>query len=226
MGTLDALILLAAGVLAVYALLSLRAALGVYRGASRRRPRNVSHEHRQPAQAVAPLLGALTLLGFRRLGEVELVTPDMSGLGAVLGRRSGRTVWLLLDSAETTLAEVVEPGPLFSLETWLSDDSVVQTTYPQGEDIDVRGLRATAVGGSPADAYEHHRRMIDAHSYAAAPVGVHSLGEYLRHDESYRERFATLFLRRSFVRGPLLTALLTLLLAGGLAALALLRSYQ
>ena len=219
-------LLLAAAGLALVALLYLRAAHAVYRGASQRRLRNVSHERRQPPAGLAALLGALTLLGFRRFGEVELVTPDMSIPGALLGRRSAHTVWLLLDGPETTLAEVVEPGEIFSLETWLSDDSIIQTMYPHGEDIDVGGLRATAVGGSPAEAYEHHRRMVDAGSAAAAPVGVHSLGEYLRHDASYRERFATLFLRRTFLRGPALSSLFMLVLAGALVAAALLGRAQ
>jgi len=222
MSPLSVLLLVAAAGLAIFSLLHLRAAYIVFRGAARRRPRNVSHERRQPQASLAPLLGALTLLGFRRFGEVELVTPDMSLLGPLTGRQAGHTVWLLLDEPETTLAEVVEMGPMLSLETWLADDTIIHTTYPVGEDIDVPGWRATTVGGSPAEAYEHHRRMIDGRSAVAPPVGVHSMGEYLRHDASYRERFATLFLRRGFLQGPALSSLFMLVLAGGLAAAALL----
>lgn len=212
--------------LAVFSVAHLAAVMSVYRGAATRRPRNVSDERRQPAAQLARLLGELTLLGFRRFGEVELTLPDTSTLGPLLGRKASQTVWLLLDSTETALAEVVEPGVMLSLETWLSDDTVIQTTYPLGEDIDVAGLRASVVRSSPADAYEHHRRMVDARSAGAAPVGVHSMGEYLRHDASYRQRFARRFLRPALLRGPVLTNVLTLVLAAGLLAFWLLGGLQ
>ena len=203
---------------ALFSVAQLLAAAWLYRGAPGRRPRNVSDERRPPPPQLAPLIGELVLLGFRRFGEVEVALPDLSALGPLLGRTASHTIWLLLDEPETTLVEVVEPGAMFSLETWLTDDSVIQTTYPRGEDIDVPGLRATAVKSSPADAYEHHRRMVDARSSAAAPVGVHSMGDYLRHDASYRERFAHRFLRAGLLRRQVLPAVLTLLLIGGLVA--------
>lgn len=213
--------------LALYAVVQLAASLKVYRGAQKRRPRNVSDERRQPPTSLAALLGALTLLGFRRLGEVELEMPDNTGLGPLLGRRRRHVGWLLVDEPQTTLAEVVEPGPALSLETWLSDGVAIQTSHPQGEDLDMPGLRASNVPTSPAEAYDHHRRMVDALSSATAtPTGVHSMGDYLRHDASYRERFAERYLRGAFIRRQLLPSLLTLLLAGLVIGGALLSSPQ
>jgi hypothetical protein len=222
MSATDALLLIGGTALALLALIRFRAALAIYRGASQRRRRNVSDEHRAPSPSVAPLVAALVMLGFRRLGEVELAMPATGALGALRSQSVRHTAWVLADGPETTLAEVVDVLPMFSLETWLADDTIIQTTYPLGEDIDMPGLRATHVDTSPADAYHHHRQMVDARATATAtPVEAHSVGDYLRRDATYREQFATIFLRRGFVRGPVLSAVVMVLFAGGLVWLAL-----
>jgi len=227
MSPTEVAMLVAGSGLALFALLRLRAALAVFRGAGQRRPRDVSHEQRAPSPGAAGLIAALVGLGFRRLGEVEMTLPDTSTLGALRRRTARHTAWVLLDGPETTMVEIVDVVAMFSLETRLADDSIIQTTYPLGEDIDVPGLRSTAVETTPAEAYDHHRRMVDARaSSAIGPVEAHSMGDYLRRDGSYRERFATMFLRRAFIRGPLLSAALILIVAGGLIVLAVLPAVQ
>ncbi len=186
----------------------------VYRGATERRPRVVTAEQRQPTGAVAELLGNLTGLGFRRLGEVELTVPDTGIVGSLARRQRQYTSWLMVDSPATTLAEVSEIGPLTSLETWLADDSVVQTTSPVGEDIDEPGLRASAISRSVADAYQHHRLMVDGRAGAhGQPRGMHSMGDHLRNDADYRRRFARRYLRRALITRRLLPAGLAVVLA-------------
>lgn len=200
----------------VMATVQLATGLRVYRGASERRPRNVSVEQRQPPSAVRQLLGELTVLGFRRLGETELSVPDTGVIGSLLGRQRRSTSWLLVDSVATTVAEVTEIGPMVSLESWMVDDSVVQTTTPMGEDIDEPDLRTTAVKGSVAEAYTHHRLMVDGRAAIhGAPRGIHSMGDHLRNDADYRQRFGRRFLRRALFNNQVLPWAVTLVLVVG-----------
>jgi hypothetical protein len=196
---------------ALFVMLHVLSAMRVYRGAPQRRPRNVSPERRLAPATVSPLLGSLTLLGFRRLGEIEIEIEDTGLLGPVLRRSRRHTVWLLLDGPETTLCELVELGPMISLETWLTDGSVVQTTHPAGENIQAGGLHASVVRSSPTEAYDQHRRLLDVRSEAGTlPVPINSLGDYLRHDAMYRQRYARRFLRGPLLRRQLLPAGFTL----------------
>lgn len=197
----------------IVAAVQLASTIRVYLGASQRRPRNVTAEQRPAPPQVRQLLGELTVLGFRRLGEIELAVPDTSVIGSLFGRQRRLTSWLMVDSAATTAAEVTEVGPATSFESWLVDDSVVQTTTPMGEDIDEPGLRAAAVKGSLAEAYTHHRLLVDGRATIYGPPrGIHSMGEHMRNDASYRERFAQRYLRRALITYQLLPNGLLLLL--------------
>jgi hypothetical protein len=198
-------------VLTVLVALHVRNVLEVYLGASERRPRNVSGERRSMPPPIAEIIGNLASLGFRRLGEVELIIPDTGLLGAILHRLRRHTVWISVDSAATTAVEVVPLGPTVSFETWLADDSVVHTTFPAGENIDEPGLRSTTVRSSLPDAYHHHRLQVDARAEQhGQPRGVHSMGDYLRNDAEYRRRFARRYLRRALLTHQLLPAGLVL----------------
>ncbi|HUG48350.1 MAG TPA: hypothetical protein VMP67_08055 [Candidatus Limnocylindria bacterium] len=197
--------------LAIFVVLHAASALRVYLGASERRPRNVSDELRQPSAKLAQLLGALALVGFRRLGETEVSLPDTSLFGPVLRRERRHTIWLLVDGPGTTMAAAVEPGPLVSFETWLADGSVLQTTHPFGETLDAAGLTARVVRSSPQAAYDEHRRLLDERADAhGAPDGVHSVGDHLRHDATYRERHGRRYLRKSLLLRQLLPAALAM----------------
>lgn len=189
----------------VMATLGLAAAVRIYLGAPERRAHHVSAENRQPPPIVRQMLGELTVLGFRRLGETELVLPDNTFVGLLLMRQRPQTAWLMVDSAATTLAAVVPIGPLVSLESWLVDDSVVMTTTPAGEDIDDDDLRTSGVKGSLAEAYTHHRLVVDGRAQThGLPVGIHSMGDHLRQDAVFRQRFARRFLRGAIVRRQLI----------------------
>lgn len=189
----------------VVSVIQIANALRVYLGASERRSSNVTAEQRQPPAAVRQLLGELTVLGFRRLGETELVVPDLGTVGSLLGRRRRVTSWLMVDSAATTLADVADVTSMVSFESWMVDDSVVQTTTLAGEDIDEPDIRASVVKGSVAEAYVHHRLMVDSRTgLNGPPVGIHSMGDHLRHDALYRQRFARRYLRRALITQQLL----------------------
>ncbi|HUG14702.1 MAG TPA: hypothetical protein VMM78_06745, partial [Thermomicrobiales bacterium] len=187
-------------VVTLFVALHVSSVMTVYLGSTTRRPRNVSDQKREPPPRVARAMGELAVLGFRRLGETELTVPDLGVLGPLLRRRRRHTAWIMADEPTTTTAVVIDMRPHVWLETWLADASVVHTTYGAGEEIDASMLRSTVVRGSIADAYRVQRVLVDERaSYHGAPRGVHSMGDFLRNDAEYRQRFARRYLRRVLI---------------------------
>lgn len=197
--------LIFAVVFVTLALLQAAAFVRLYRGSATRRPRNVTGEGRPPAPTVARLVADLHALGFERLGESELTVPSTSGMGPFLGREERRTTWVLLDSRDTTVAEVVAVGPMANLSSTLADGSVVETMYPRGEQIADADLWSSKVATNLADAYDAHRVALDGRAESRGqPREVHNIADYLRLDASYRERFAHRVLRRPLIRNALI----------------------
>jgi hypothetical protein len=202
-------------------------ALEIYRGSTRRRSRNVSGERRPVGPKAAPFVHELLALGFRRLGELELSLPDMGLLGAFRRRLVKHTCWLLVDGPATSVAVVGEVGPICSFESWLEDGVVIQTLFPRGERIELPDYVSSQVRTSLREAYDHHRRQLDARlgpdSYAQL---FQSGGDYLRFDASFRERFARRSLRGPLIRRQLLPAGVVLALCAVVAYLILARAPQ
>lgn len=196
----------------------------VYRGAAKRRARDVSRERRPPLPQIQPLIADLVALGFERLGEAEITVPSTTGVGPYTRRKDRHTTWVFVDSQDTTVVDVVPIGPLAAMATTLADGSVVETMYPRGEKIDDPDLWSSHVKTSLAAAYQAHRVAIDKRvAEHGQPREVHNIADYLRLDAHYRERFAHRVLRGPFIRNTLipsgivvgLVVLATIWLLGG-----------
>ena len=187
-------------VVTLFVALHVSSVMTVYLGATTRRPRNVSDQKREPPPRVARSMGELAVLGFRRLGETELTVPDLGVLGPLLRRQQRHTAWIMVDEPATTTAVVIDMRPYVWLETWLTDASIVHTTYGGGEEIDTSMLRSAVARSSIADAYRVQRVLVDERaSHHGVPHGVHSMGDFLRNDADYRQRFARRYLRRALI---------------------------
>lgn len=214
MTAVDVVVLLAAGLLTVFIVAHLATALDLYRGARSRRGIDVSPRRVPLPPAAAAIAGELALLGFSRLGEAEYELPDVGWLGPLGRRRRRHIVWIHVDPAATTLAELTAIGPLLSLSSELRDGSVVETMFPTGERIDDRDFYSGHVSTSVLDAYTSHRLVVDVRTAAhGQPRDINGMGDYLRMEAHFRERFALRKLRGPTIRNAVVPAVVGLALA-------------
>jgi hypothetical protein len=181
--------------------------IAIYRGTRKRRPVDISGRREPVVPVAAPLADELVSLGFQRLGEAELVLPSTSLLGPLRRTDQRHVVWVFVDDASTTHAELTDVGPFAAFSSSFPDGSVAETMFPRGERIDDRDYYSGHVTTSLADAYNAHRRVVDHRSASHGPPReMHSMGEYLRLEADFRERFAARKLRRPLILHVLLPA--------------------
>jgi hypothetical protein len=204
---------LASAGLFVLSLAGLPMQLRVYRGASARRPRDVSEQTKLMPPEVTAVVRELEAAGFRRLGEtiLEIEKTGFSGVS-----------WVLADGTGTIQAEIVSvDGALLALGSYFGDRATVTTSYPKGERIREPGFVWVTVKSSVADAVEAHRRAVEQFAQPhGRPVRIASMADYLRWDAIDRELYSEKRLRRPFLRSQLLP-----IVAYGLAAACLLSGY-
>jgi hypothetical protein len=204
--------------------------LRTYLGVDRRRPMDASDLHLAPPQPLRPLVSRLESIGFARLGEVQLELPGRklvqlspTGWPVVTGPEVARdTAWLFIDPSATIVAEAVSVEgvkPLIAFSTMFADGSVVETMYPLGESIDDPDFHSGHVSYSLETAFDEQRLHVDRWRMRhGTPRPVASMGDYLRIDAEYRERFAKRKLRGPLVRRQLIPALVVSVVVVAVAA--------
>jgi hypothetical protein len=167
----------------------------VWRGVSKHRPVDITHQDTPPSSQTKPIIDTLAELSFKRLGETL----------TELGESSGVT-WVLIDPQATVVAEVVEsdPGAMLLFSTTYTDEAVVETGYPSGERINTSSFRSHTIATSVQDAYTHQMEQIaelgDQHG---VPRRVGQMRAYFEVDAIHRLRHARRKLRRYLWMGIL-----------------------
>jgi hypothetical protein len=204
-------IVIAAGVTLLALAVPLVRMIQIYAGVDKRRPFDVSSAGLTPPPELVPTISALMRLGFKRVGEAGLVLPgtkavalSATGSPRLEGESSAHhTIFVMVDGGATVVAETGQvPGVpiLVSLNSAFGDGSVVETMYPRGESIDDpdfhSGHNSVSLEAAYMDQLTEIRRWTMRHG---SPRLVGNMGDYLRTDAEYRDRFA-----KRKLRGPLL----------------------
>lgn len=199
-----------AGALLLALALPLWRILLVYRDAPSRRPFDASSLGLRPPPHIEPLMGGLVRLGFRRLGEAQIVLPGSSA-GVPFGR-SRAAVFVLVDGDGTVVAEMTDlPGikPVVSLSSAFADGTVVETMYPIGESIDDGDFHSGHNRQSLDAAYDDQRVQMNRWRMRhGSPRVFSTMSDYLTADAEYRDRFAKRKLRGPLIRKQILPTVL------------------
>ncbi|MBN1284913.1 MAG: hypothetical protein JXB47_05925 [Anaerolineae bacterium] len=173
--------------------------LRVYLGAPKRRERDVSYDQHPLSAAAQAIVDQLTPLGFTRLGETA---TDLPG-------HPGQITWYFMSADGTITTEVVSLAMLgkergiVQFTTVFSDESVLETSYPIGDNLDYPDFYSRKNDESVAAAYEMHRRTAgELQIKHGAPRTVKSMTELLSWAALHRERHV-----RRKLRPPLMTQL-------------------
>ena len=162
----------------------------IYAGAPRRHPTDASHLNMAPPSNAQITIDRLVSLCFQRLGETYTRMPLAMSPGPA---------WIYIDTPRTTQAEIVEitPGTFFT--TVFSDGSVVETGFPQGENIVAPDFLSQTVTTSVEDAFHLHLHNVgEFQTNHGSPLLIKSMEDYLHWDSVYRTRHAQRKMRRVF----------------------------
>ncbi len=163
----------------------------IYMGVPKRRPSDASHLNLTPPANSQTSVEKLISLGFHRLGETYLRMP--------LAMSPGPT-WIFVNEQANILAEIVEISPGAYFTTVFSDGSVVETGYPQGEDISTTDFLSQTVTTNIDNAYQLHLQCVDEFkTHHGEPQAVKNIQDYLLWDGLYRTRHAQRKMRRVFI---------------------------
>jgi hypothetical protein len=162
----------------------------IYTGAPRRRPTDASHLNMAPPSNAQATVDRLVTLGFQRLGETYTRMPLAMSPGPI---------WIYVDSSKTTQAEIVEITPGAFYTTVFADGSVVETGFPQGENIVTPNFLSQTVTTSVEDAYHlHMQNIVEFQAAHGSPQLIKSIEDHLYWDGIYRARHAQRKMRRVF----------------------------
>jgi len=162
----------------------------IYMGVPKRRPTDASHLNLAPPVNTQATIDRLVALGFQRLGETYTRMP--------LAMSPGPT-WIYIDTSMTMQAEIVEITHGIFFTTVFADGSVVETGFPQGENISTLNFISQTVTTSVDDAYRlHTQSVVDFQIAHGTPKSIKGMEDYLYWDGVYRERHAQRKMRRVF----------------------------
>jgi hypothetical protein len=163
----------------------------IYIGVPKRRPTDASQLNLPFPTNAQATIDQLIVLGFHRLGETYTRMP--------LAMSPGPS-WIFIDDQMTTQAEIVDITPGTFFITVFSDGSVVETGFPQGENIRTPNFLSQTVTTSVAVAYQQHvQSAIEFQASHGKPQELHSMKDYLHWDSIYRTRHAQRKMRRLFL---------------------------
>lgn len=182
-----------------------------YRYAPQGIPTDIS-DRRLPLPAAArPLAGALEMLGFERLGEIEASGPDDDEYLPVWAYRlPGKPIHAELASSQTRSMAI--------LVTVWDSEAVIETSYPNGLRVTEPGYHSTPVSESVEAAYQEHlEEVADFRRHYGEPDVIATMPEFLTYSETYNRHFIRRKLDRLRMRllAPLLTSLYGAVIVGG-----------
>jgi hypothetical protein len=163
----------------------------IYLGAQTRKPRDASNLNLKFPQSAQATVDRLVALGFQRLGETYTQMP--------LAISPGPT-WILVDGQRATQAEIVEINPGTFYTSVFADGAVIETGFPQGENIITTNFISQTVTTSIEDAFHQHLQYtLDFQAKHGAPEPIRNMEDYLHWDGMYRKHYARLKMRRMFL---------------------------
>ena len=163
----------------------------IFMGVPKRRPTDASHLTLVPPSDAQPTVDRLITLGFHRLGETYTRMP--------LAMSPGPT-WIFVDEQSTTQAEIVPINPGVFFTTMFPDGSVVETGFPQGEDIATPDFLSQTVTTSIEDTRQlHQQNVAEFRLVHGVPQPINSIEDSLHWDRIYRTRHAQRKMRRFFL---------------------------
>jgi hypothetical protein len=163
----------------------------IYFGTPKRRPSDASHLNLPPPGNFQDTIEKIAVLGFHRLGEIYTRMP--------LSMSPGPT-WIFTDGPMTTQAEIVEITPGVFFTSIFYDGSVVETGFPQGENISTTVFLSQTVTTSIDDAYHQHQLSLQEFDKDhGSPQPTQTMDDYLHWDGINRSRHARRKMRRVFI---------------------------
>ena len=146
---------------------------------------DISDQALKPPGGIRYIADLQNELGIRRLGEVQSL---------VKGEKF--VTWCFVDQDETVVSEVVDLPtlePMLQFSTWFSDEALVETIYPAGENINDPFYRSHGIGTTIEDAYQHHINQVkDFQRSHGAPMRLGTMHEWMERElvfqRLYRDR--------------------------------------
>lgn len=135
-------------------------------------------------------------LGFQRVTVIEVHLPEHQAVS---------NVWYYINLEKDVSVELIEYGDKAAVQftTWYDDDSVVETSYPIGENIDTNNFRSHFSKTGISDAYHLHREQM--HKFAmkkfSIPIPINSLDKYTECEAKYQIKHKPIKFRRGLMRG-------------------------
>jgi hypothetical protein len=177
-------------------------------GAGKRRSEDISGEELPVPPELKHAVETLSKLGFSRLGEVRVKIPG--------GQSAGSRIFISKD--KRVFAEVTE-SRIVLFTTVFTDDGVVETGFPVGENFNTRKFQSHTVTADIEQAYNHHLQQIKGFRKPhGVPRKISTMPDYLAWDAMYREKHVARKMRRHTWLGFLQTAALGFGIAALLAA--------
>jgi hypothetical protein len=176
-------------------------------GAKKRRPVYISDPPQPVPAEYQAAVDELTNLGFSRLGETLVKIPSIRPTISRIFISADKLVF-------AELTEIKIKNSIFT--TVYSDDAVVETGFPFGENIETAFFRSHTITTDLEKAYRHQVQQLDSFGKIhGAPRKIETMQDYLACDAMYRTQHAS----RKFRRITRLSILQILALVYGAAVL-------
>jgi hypothetical protein len=178
-----------------------------------RRVVDISHLNTPLPDTLRPAIAELQALGFRRLGESQVESPEQMPLGKA---------WVFVNAEGTVFVEVIAVGQLSpcGFTTTFVDGTVTQVFYPQGESIEDPDFVQHRNNVSIKDAYRQQLEQITTlYATHGAPRSIRTMPDCLDVSALYRERYEQRLMDtklRTKYLGPLVIDLVVAVLMAGL----------
>lgn len=148
-------------------------------GAKNRHPVDISHLATSPLSCDQNNIEALKVLGFRRLGEVQINSPFRPPL----------TGWVFTHVENHIQAEA--SGRRIGFSTYFQDKVLLVTDFPNGEHIETPTYQSHTIVTSVADAYRYHLQQIARFSQKYGPPHpIQTMTDYLHWETVGRKNYA------------------------------------
>ncbi len=158
----------------------------------------------KPVQEAANMLEEL---GFQQyaISETYLPVLDITGL-----------TWLFVNSGKDVSAEVIEyqNGAAVQFSTWYNDDSLVETSWPCGENIKTKMFWSRLTREGIAEAYWLHRDQMQqfAAQIIRVPAPTRSIDVFIEREGIYKLKHKPIKYRPPMLRGIGITISITIVL--------------
>jgi hypothetical protein len=135
-------------------------------------------------------------LGFQQFAISETHLPALDKVGLT---------WLFTNSERDVSAEVVEHKNRSAVQfsTWYDDDTLVETSYPFGENINTKKFRSHFTRISIAEAYQLHRDQMQKFTAQTfrVPMPTRSIDIFIERERTYHTKHKPIKYRSPILRG-------------------------